>query len=164
MPKHWEPRETKRFDLVTKYGQTGIDPVGPVATVQTTLAASGAVNDTTITVTSAGGLADGDILTINPGGTNQESVKIAAGGISGTTITLDLGANPAGLTKAHALGELVRKDLTSTYPLNLTTFRVTEHFQGGPMTRNVPWLCELVPEAIIEISSADAYAQIGRAS
>jgi formate dehydrogenase major subunit len=43
------------------------------------------------------------------------------------------------------------------YPLVLTTFRVTEHFQGGPMSRNIPWLCELVPEAIIEINSVDAY-------
>ncbi len=46
----------------------------------------------------------------------------------------------------------------STYPLVLTTIRVTEHFQGGPTTRNIPWLCELVPEPFIELNSADAYA------
>ncbi len=47
---------------------------------------------------------------------------------------------------------------SSTYPLILTTFRHTEHFQGGPMTRNVPWLTELVPEAVVEINVADAAA------
>ena len=47
---------------------------------------------------------------------------------------------------------------SSAYPLVLTTFRHTEHFQGGPMTRNVPWLIELVPEAVVEINSADAAA------
>ncbi len=43
-----------------------------------------------------------------------------------------------------------------TYPLVLTTFRHTEHFQGGVMTRNVPWFTEMVPEAVIEINSVDS--------
>lgn len=42
------------------------------------------------------------------------------------------------------------------YPLVMTTFRHTEHFQGGQMTRNIPWLNELVPEPTIEMSSYDA--------
>jgi len=46
--------------------------------------------------------------------------------------------------------------LRAQYPLVLTTFRHVEHFQGGPMTRNIPWLNERVPEAIVQISSADA--------
>lgn len=45
------------------------------------------------------------------------------------------------------------------YPLVLTTIRVTEHFQGGPTTRNVPWLNELVREPFIEINSLDAAAK-----
>lgn len=47
---------------------------------------------------------------------------------------------------------------TTTYPFVLTTIRVTEHFQGGPTTRNIPWLNELVPAPFIEINSADAAA------
>jgi anaerobic selenocysteine-containing dehydrogenase len=47
----------------------------------------------------------------------------------------------------------------NTYPLTLTTIRVTEHFQGGVISRNVPWLCELVPDAFIELSSYDAVAK-----
>lgn len=43
------------------------------------------------------------------------------------------------------------------YPLILTTFRVTEHFNVGQTTRNSPWLAELVPSPVIEINSADAY-------
>jgi formate dehydrogenase major subunit len=79
MPKHWEPHETPREDLRTKYGVTGDAP---------------------------------------------------------TT---------------------ARGQVTS-YPMVLTTIRVTEHFQGGPTTRNIPWLCELVPEPFIELNSADAAA------
>lgn len=44
----------------------------------------------------------------------------------------------------------------SEYPLVLTTIRYVEHYQGGPMSRNVPYLTELVPEPILEISSIDA--------
>ncbi|RJQ51555.1 MAG: hypothetical protein C4521_12235 [Actinobacteria bacterium] len=43
------------------------------------------------------------------------------------------------------------------YPLVLTTWRQCWHFQGGPMTRNVPWLAELDPDPIIEINASDAY-------
>jgi anaerobic selenocysteine-containing dehydrogenase len=42
------------------------------------------------------------------------------------------------------------------FPLVLTTFRFTEHFQGGQMTRNVPWLNELVPAPTVEVNSYDA--------
>lgn len=40
------------------------------------------------------------------------------------------------------------------YPLVATTFRVSEHWQGGTMTRNLPWLAELMPEMFIEISES----------
>lgn len=76
-PKHKEPKESPRPDLVTTYGQQGIDSLLPY------------------------------------------------GNVSG-------------------------------YPLVLTTMRYVEHYQGGPMSRNVEYLTELVPEPILEISSADA--------
>jgi len=40
----------------------------------------------------------------------------------------------------------------SEYPIVATTYRVTEHWQAGSMTRNLPWLCELMPEMFIELS------------
>jgi predicted molibdopterin-dependent oxidoreductase YjgC len=42
------------------------------------------------------------------------------------------------------------------YPLVLTTGRVLEHYHGGSMTRRVPGLDALVPEAIVEIHPDDA--------
>ncbi len=83
MPKHWEPHETPREDLRTKYGTTG-----------------------------------------------DASTAVGGGGSNGAV---------------------------ANFPLVLTTIRVTEHFQGGPTTRNIPWLCELQPDVFIEINSADAY-------
>lgn len=38
------------------------------------------------------------------------------------------------------------------YPIVGSTYRVTEHFQSGGMTRNMPWLVELVPDAYVEMS------------
>lgn len=38
------------------------------------------------------------------------------------------------------------------YPYVGTTYRVSEHWQAGAMTRNLPWLVELVPDMFIEIS------------
>jgi len=40
------------------------------------------------------------------------------------------------------------------YPIVGTTYRVTEHWQAGAMTRNLPWLVELVPDAFVEMSEA----------
>jgi formate dehydrogenase-N alpha subunit len=40
----------------------------------------------------------------------------------------------------------------SQYPIVATTYRVTEHWQAGAMTRNLPWLVELVPDAFVEMS------------
>ena len=45
----------------------------------------------------------------------------------------------------------VRGDV-SEYPIIATTYRVSEHWQTGIMTRNVPWLAELVPHMYVEIS------------
>jgi formate dehydrogenase major subunit len=38
------------------------------------------------------------------------------------------------------------------YPIVATTYRVSEHWQAGAMTRNLPWLAELVPHMYVEIS------------
>jgi formate dehydrogenase major subunit len=37
-------------------------------------------------------------------------------------------------------------------PIIAITYRVTEHWQTGSMTRNLPWLTELMPEMFVEIS------------
>lgn len=39
------------------------------------------------------------------------------------------------------------------YPIIGTTYRVSEHWQAGAMTRNLPWLCELVPDVFVEMSN-----------
>jgi formate dehydrogenase major subunit len=38
------------------------------------------------------------------------------------------------------------------FPYVGTSYRVTEHWQAGAMTRNLPWLTELVPSMFCEIS------------
>jgi len=38
------------------------------------------------------------------------------------------------------------------FPYIATTYRVTEHWQAGAMTRNLPWLAELMPEVFVELS------------
>lgn len=47
------------------------------------------------------------------------------------------------------LGQLATSD---EYPCIATTYRVSEHWQSGIMTRNSPWLAELIPEMFVEIS------------
>ena len=38
------------------------------------------------------------------------------------------------------------------FPVVGTTYRVTEHWQAGAMTRNLDWLCELMPQVFVEMS------------
>ena len=38
------------------------------------------------------------------------------------------------------------------YPIVCSTYRVSEHWQGGQMTRNNPWLNQLMPEPFVEMS------------
>ena len=45
------------------------------------------------------------------------------------------------------------------YPIVATTCRVGEHWLGGGMSRNLPWLVELVPNAFAEISPRLAAAK-----
>jgi len=37
------------------------------------------------------------------------------------------------------------------FPIVCTTFRLSEHWQAGQMTRNLPWLVELMPEMFVEV-------------
>ncbi|MCK8815956.1 formate dehydrogenase-N subunit alpha [Natroniella sulfidigena] len=39
------------------------------------------------------------------------------------------------------------------YPYVATTYRLSEHYQSGAMSRNIPWLAELVPELFVEIGT-----------
>jgi anaerobic selenocysteine-containing dehydrogenase len=45
------------------------------------------------------------------------------------------------------------------YPFIATTFRVTEHWQAGAMTRNLAWQSEMMPEMFVEISPTLAKAK-----
>lgn len=45
------------------------------------------------------------------------------------------------------------------YPIIATTFRVTEHWQAGAMTRNLSWQAEMVPEMFVEMSPSLAKAR-----
>ena len=45
------------------------------------------------------------------------------------------------------------------YPVIATTFRVTEHWQAGALTRNLPWQAELFPEMFVEISPSLAQSK-----
>jgi len=38
------------------------------------------------------------------------------------------------------------------FPYIASTYRLTEHWQAGQMTRNLPWLVELMPRMFVEIS------------
>jgi len=38
------------------------------------------------------------------------------------------------------------------YPIVCSTYRLCEHWQGGQMTRNMPWLIEMMPEPFVEMS------------
>lgn len=57
-------------------------------------------------------------------------------------------SNPA-ITWWKGLGKLAS---SSEYPYIGTTYRVSEHWQSGIMTRNTPWLAEMFPEMFVEIS------------
>jgi formate dehydrogenase-N alpha subunit len=48
--------------------------------------------------------------------------------------------------------ELEVKGDISKFPVIATTYRVSEHWQSGAMTRSLPWLAELMPHMYVEIS------------
>ncbi|HLB24977.1 MAG TPA: formate dehydrogenase-N subunit alpha [Nitrospirota bacterium] len=45
------------------------------------------------------------------------------------------------------------------FPLIATTMRLTNHWQAGAMTRNLPWLAEIAPEMYVEVSHELAAAR-----
>ena len=49
------------------------------------------------------------------------------------------------------------------FPYVATTFRVSEHWQAGALTRNLPWQAQLFPEMFVEISPSLAKAKNLRA-
>ncbi len=49
-------------------------------------------------------------------------------------------------------GPMDFKGAPDTYPIVCTTYRLTEHWQAGQMTRNLPWNVELMPEMFVELS------------
>ncbi len=61
---------------------------------------------------------------------------------------------------AAYIGKLVVKETdwnqrgtVDEFPYVATTYRCTEHWQTGIMTRNLPWLAELMPEMYVEIGT-----------
>jgi len=51
--------------------------------------------------------------------------------------------NPEG----NAIGD------SKKFPIIGTTYRVSEHWQAGAMSRNIPWLAELVPDVFVELGT-----------
>ena len=68
------------------------------------------------------------------------------------------GSNYTGTAATGAASEGGAIGLPSTYPLVLTTARICWHFQGGPLSRNNPWLCELDSEPYVILNAFDAGA------
>jgi formate dehydrogenase-N alpha subunit len=66
------------------------------------------------------------------------------------------GLNP--VTKIWA-GEMDEIGSVDEFPIIGTTYRVTEHWQAGAMTRNNPWLVELMPDMFVEMSKSLAQAK-----
>lgn len=56
-------------------------------------------------------------------------------------------------------GEMDKIGAADKFPIIATTFRLSEHHQGGPMTRNLPWLSEMMPEMFVEMSKSLARAK-----
>jgi formate dehydrogenase major subunit len=61
---------------------------------------------------------------------------------------------------AHARPEAQEHpgNANSDFPIIGTSYRVTEHWQAGALTRHLPWLCQLMPNAFIELSEELATA------
>jgi len=71
--------------------------------------------------------------------------------------------HPLSKTQHNPAVKVWRPDEIGTpdeYPIIATTYRVTEHWQAGQMTRNLPWLVELMPQMFVEISEELA-AELG---
>jgi len=68
-----------------------------------------------------------------------------------------LAKNPFSGQMLNPVVKIWRKDQQGTpdkFPIVATTYRVSEHWQAGAMTRNLPWLAELMPAMFVEMSPA----------
>ncbi len=64
--------------------------------------------------------------------------------------------NPFSSQMLNPVVKIWRKDQMGTpdkFPIVATTYRVSEHWQAGAMTRNLPWLAEMMPAMFIEIGA-----------
>jgi len=71
--------------------------------------------------------------------------------------------NPMSPQQSNPAFKIWRPDEQGTpdkYPIVCSTYRLCEHWQGGQMTRNMPWLIEMQPEPFVEMSEELA-AKIG---
>jgi formate dehydrogenase major subunit len=59
--------------------------------------------------------------------------------------------NPA--VKVWSTTEFDRIGTAKEFPIVATTYRVSEHWQTGAMSRNMPWLVGLMPDAFCEIGT-----------
>jgi len=60
--------------------------------------------------------------------------------------------NPIPVNPASKIWEPDKMGTSDKYPYVGTTYRVVEHWQTGALTRNLPWLAELMPNMFVEIS------------
>lgn len=60
-------------------------------------------------------------------------------------------SNPLALKLQSELGRVAAVS-SSEFPYIATTHRLVEHYQSGAITRNSPYLCEIMPEMFVEIS------------
>mgnify|MGYP000872481653 CR=1 FL=1 len=60
--------------------------------------------------------------------------------------------NSRDLNPATKIFEPEKQGTVDKYPIIGTTYRVSEHWQTGALTRNLPWLAELVPDMFVELS------------
>lgn len=66
-----------------------------------------------------------------------------------TNVLNSVNLNPA---VQYGEKEINPKSEVDKYPIIATTYRLTEHWQAGIMTRNVAWLAEISPYMFVEIS------------
>jgi len=60
--------------------------------------------------------------------------------------------NSQDLNPATIVWEPEKQGTSDKYPIVGTTYRVSEHWQSGIMTRMQPWLAELMPNCFVEMS------------
>ncbi len=63
--------------------------------------------------------------------------------------------NPMSKQQSNPIFKIWRpaeKGTPDRFPIVASTYRVVEHWQAGQMTRNLPWVVEMMPEPFVEIS------------